>query len=81
MKEKIKKTKKSKYIHLITIGEAEAKMLQGLLWKQGIPSRLRLLSHADVFSAYGVQANIPCKMLVPEESLKKAKELLNINNK
>ena len=67
------------YIDLITIGEAEAKMIQELLRKQGIPSELHPSPMADALAGQAVHGNFFYQVRVPKESLEKAKELLNLN--
>ncbi len=70
--------KSKDYIHLVTIGEAEAKMIQELLWKQKIPSELHPSFIADALAGQAVHGNLPYQMRVPKESLEKARELLNL---
>ncbi len=70
--------KTKNYTHLITIGEVEAKMIQELLMKQGIPSRLHASSTADVLAGSAVHGNLSYEVRVPEELLEKAKKLLNL---
>jgi len=66
------------YIFLITIGEAEAKMIQDLLWKQKIPSELHPSSVADVLAGQAVHGNLPYQIRVPKQFLEKARKLLNL---
>ena len=66
------------FTHLITIGETEAKMIQGLLQKEGIPSVLYPTSEADALAGSAVHGNLPYEVRVPKELLEKAKKLLNL---
>lgn len=67
------------YTHLVTISEAEAKMIQGLLKKQEIPSELHPSPMADALAGQAVHGNLLYQVRVPKESLEKAKKLLNLN--
>ncbi len=66
------------YTHLITISEAEAKMIQGLLQKEKIPSTLSPTSEADVLAGSAVHGVLPYKVYVPRKLLEKAKQILNL---
>jgi len=70
--------KSKDYTYLTTIGEAEAKMIQELLRKQGIPSELHPSPVADALSGQAVHGNLPYQIRVPKESLEEAKKLLNL---
>jgi len=66
------------YTYLTTVSEVEAKMIQEILQKQGIPSELHSSSIADALAGRAVHGGLPYEVRVPKELLEKAKELLNI---
>ena len=66
------------YIHLITVTEAEAKMIREVLWKHKIPSKLYPTSETDVLAGRGVSGILPYKVYIPKESLEKVKQIFNL---
>lgn len=71
--------KSKDYTLLITISEAEARMIQELLRKQEIPSELHPSPMADALAGQAVHGNLFYQVRVPKESLENAKKLLNLN--
>ena len=64
----------------MTIGEAEAKMLQNVLWSEKIPSELHPSVMADALAGTAVHANLAYQIRVPQEYLEKARELLDFKD-
>ena len=72
--------KSNNYVYLITIGEAEAKMIQDLLRAERIPSELHPSAIADVLAGQAVHSNLSYDVRVPKDMLDKAKEVLNLKD-
>lgn len=70
--------KSKDYVNLITISEAEAKMIQELLKKQKIPSELHPSPMADALAGQAVHGSLFYQIRVSKKSLEKAKKLLNL---
>lgn len=69
--------KSQNYIYLMTVGEAEAKMIQDVLWKEKIPSELHPSAVADVLAGQAVHGNLSFDIRVPKDKLSQAKEMLD----
>lgn len=72
--------KSKNYANLITVSEAEAKMIQDVLWSEKIPSELHPSAVADVLSGQAVHGGLAYDVRVPVEMLEKAKELLDLKD-
>jgi hypothetical protein len=72
--------KSKNYVYLITVGEAEAKMIQDLLWSERIASELHPSAIADVLAGQAVHSNLSYDIRVPEQLLGKAKEMLDVKD-
>ena len=72
--------KSKDYVYLMTVGEAEAKMIQDVLWKEKIPSELHPSAVADVLAGQAVHSNLSYDIRVPKDKLFDAKEMLGFED-
>lgn len=71
--------KSKNYVHLVSVGEIETKMIRDLLLSEKIPSELHPSAVADALAGQAVHGSLSYDIRVPKEMLDKAKEVLNIN--
>jgi hypothetical protein len=71
--------KSKNYVHLITVGEIETKMVRDILLSVKIPSELHPSAVADALAGQAVHGSLSYDVRVPKEMLGRAREVLNLS--